>query len=233
MAEILETLRTEKKYLLTPIEYRSMDHVLSACLREDRFNDGGGYLVRSLYFDTPDDTDYMEKVDGYEVRRKIRLRIYSAGDESAKLELKEKQGDLQRKRSLTVGREDAARLCRGEYSPLLSVNSEFAMELYGRMQQQMYRPKCIVEYDRKAFWIEENDIRVTLDSGLRATTANLDLFDPKLMLHPAGRLAATTLEVKYNRFLLSYVKDLISLPARAQTSVSKYCAARMDLGGEE
>ena len=34
------------------------------------------------------------------------------------------------------------------------------------------------------------------------------------------------LEVKYNGFLLSYLKDLLDLVARPELSVSKYCLAR-------
>lgn len=232
MEQVLETLRTEKKYLLNPRESAHIEGVLSTCLPEDPHNKNGGYLVRSLYFDTPDDTDYWDKTDGYEMRRKLRLRIYSPEDTTAKLELKEKQGDLQRKRSLILTREDALYVSHGDYSPLFRQNTKFSLELYSRMTQQMYRPKCIVEYDRKAFWVTENDIRITLDSGLRSSYVNLELFDSKLMLVPAGMLSSTVLEVKYNRFLLSYVKDLVSLSTRTQISVSKYCAARIDLFGE-
>lgn len=232
MEQILETLRTEKKYLLNIMESSHMSWMLSCCLPEDPHNQSGGYTVRSLYFDTPDDADYWDKSDGYEMRRKLRLRVYSPDDSSAKLELKEKQGDLQRKRSLILPREDAFLVSHGDYSPLLRQNTTFSMELYSRMIQQMYKPKCIVEYDRRAFWITENDIRITLDSGLRSSLSNLELFDPELMLVPAGMLSSTVMEVKYNHFLLSYVKDLTSLSARTQTSVSKYCAARMDLFGE-
>ena len=34
------------------------------------------------------------------------------------------------------------------------------------------------------------------------------------------------LEVKYNGFLLSYIKDLVSLANRSEFSVSKYCLSR-------
>ncbi len=34
------------------------------------------------------------------------------------------------------------------------------------------------------------------------------------------------LEVKYNGFLLSYIKDLVSSANRSELSVSKYCLAR-------
>ncbi len=84
-------------------------------------------MVRSLYFDTIDDTDYTEKEDGYEYRKKIRLRIYSPSANNAKLEMKEKLGDNQRKRSLNISKEHALELISGRYECLLSYENPFAL----------------------------------------------------------------------------------------------------------
>lgn len=226
MAALLDVLRTEQKYRLTVSEAARVSGALSGVLHLDEYSKNGAYQVRSLYFDTPGDRDFYEKVDGYECRRKIRLRIYDPAGKTAKLELKEKQGSLQRKRSLTLPREAAVQLCRGNYRPLLENGSEFALELYGRMEQYQYRPKCLIEYSRKAFTVPENNIRITFDYELRASECNMDLFQIKPALYPVAALWTVTMEVKFNRFLLSYVKNLLSLPARTQTSASKYVMAR-------
>lgn len=47
---------------------------------EDKHNGAGGYRIRSLYFDTLDDNDYRDKLDGMELRRKIRLRNYDPAE---------------------------------------------------------------------------------------------------------------------------------------------------------
>lgn len=226
MEKLLEVLRAEYKYSVNFLEAAQLDSLLRQVLRPDIHNGSGGYLVRSLYFDTPDDADFFDKLDGCEVRRKVRLRIYSPQDTTAKLELKEKQGSLQRKRSLTLSRADAERLCAGDYAPLLENGTPFALEVYGRLRQFHYLPKCIVEYDRRAFLAEANDTRITLDSGLRASESNLDLFAARPLLYPVGEPGGVTLEVKYNNFLLSYIKDVVSLTNRTAVSQSKYCAAR-------
>ncbi|MGN0156277.1 MAG: polyphosphate polymerase domain-containing protein [Lachnospiraceae bacterium] len=233
MAELLDVLRTEQKYQLNRVETAQMSYRLGQVLHRDAHSSPDGYLVRSLYFDTPDNTDFYDKVDGYENRRKIRLRIYSPNDSHAKLELKEKQGSLQRKRSLVLQREDAMRLCEGDYQVLLSQKSEFALELYGRMQQFLYRPKCLIEYNRIAFVVPENDTRVTLDFNLRAAEGNNGLFAPNPMLYPIGEPGIATMEVKFNRFLLSYVKALVSNPVKMQISASKYGMARNKLIGTD
>lgn len=62
----------------------------------DSHSQGDGYEIRSLYFDSIDDRDYQEKEDGIELRRKIRLRNYGSNSMFAMLEMKQKQGQLQK-----------------------------------------------------------------------------------------------------------------------------------------
>ena len=224
---MLEVLRTEQKYLLSYLEAEEMAAHLDSVLHRDTHGGSDGYKVRSLYFDTLDDKDFNDKEGGFEMRRKVRLRIYDSSDRTAKLELKEKQGDLQRKRSLLMERDDAISLCNGEKEVLKKYDSEFAWEMYGRMTQMNYIPKCIVEYNRRAYVVNENDTRITLDGKLRASETNLNLFDDKLNLYPVGDIDQVTMEVKFNNFLLSYVKAVVSLSDQSQSSASKYCAARL------
>ena len=87
-------------------------------------------------------------------------------------------------------------------------------------------PKTIVEYKRKAFIAKENKIRITFDSGIRATEADMSLFDPSLNMYPVLDPYNGVLEVKYNGFLLSYIKKLVNGANRSELSVSKYCLAR-------
>lgn len=234
MAEnILDVLRTEQKYLVTCYERERLRAVLGGCLAADEHNGVNGYLVRSLYFDSLYDRDYMDMEGGFELRRKLRLRIYSPQDETAKLELKEKQGDYQRKRSLPISREDAIALGEGDIDILSKYPGDFALEIRAMMSEQQYRPKCIVEYDRLAYIVPSNDIRITFDSNLRASEAGLSLFGDSFRPYPVMDYNSVTMEVKFNHFLFSYIKDLLSLSDRSQCSSSKYCAARMMTLGAE
>ncbi|WP_129596726.1 polyphosphate polymerase domain-containing protein [Anaerophilus nitritogenes] len=223
----IDVFRKEKKYIISQMTACNLYELLSKVLHEDVHNSSyDGYMVRSLYFDTIDDTDYMDKEEGYEYRKKIRLRIYSPTQENAKLEMKEKVGDHQRKRSLTISKEHALELITGKYECLLYYKDSFAQELYFLMMKELYRPKCIVEYKRTAFFVPENDIRITLDACIEATEINFDLFHTNINLYPVSHFDNVTLEVKYNRFLLSYVKDLLSACNKISTSNSKYFLAR-------
>lgn len=221
-----EVLRQEKKYLLTYEQFRSLDGTLSKLLHEDENGGREGYMVRSLYFDTMQERDYYEKEDGLEIRRKIRLRIYDPAADFALLEMKQKQGENQKKRSLRVTREDAQELAKGRPGCLLNYEDEFAEECYGLMNLLQYRPKSIVEYRRKAYIAKENKTRITFDQEMKATESNFDIFSRELLQYPVLDPYLVILEVKYNGFLLSYLKQLLSLEGKSPTSVSKYSLSR-------
>lgn len=76
---------------------------------------------RSLYFDTLSDRDFNAKMDGVEERRKMRLRVYHPQDETAFLEMKQKQGSNQLKRSLPIKREDAMRLIARRFQSVVKL----------------------------------------------------------------------------------------------------------------
>ena len=137
------------------------------------------------------------------------------------------------KRSLVLTREEAIRLQNCDYEVLKEKEDELAQELYILMTTKLYRPVCIVEYDRVAFANPTNDIRITFDSDIRSNEGNFSIFDPNLQCYPVFSNRNTVLEVKYNGFLLSYIKEAIGSLDCTETAVSKYCLARRyGLGGE-
>ena len=221
-----DVLRQEKKFSVNLVDSVKLRGYLGTVMHTDKHNGSLGYMIRSLYFDTPDEQDFNDKVDGLELRRKIRLRNYDPDSDFAMLEMKQKEGQYQRKRSLKVKKEDALKLCSGDYSPLKAYDDPFAAECYGLMNLRCYRPKAIVEYKRYAFIARENNIRITLDSGISATESCFDIFSKKLPLYPVTDPFLLVLEVKYNGFLLSYIKDMLNRVERSELSVSKYCLAR-------
>ena len=226
MSNEIRVFRTERKYPLSDIEVSGLFSRLSAVMSGDPYNGTKAYMVRSLYFDTVYHDDYYEKMAGVERRRKIRLRIYDVNSPTAKLELKEKQGANQLKRSLTVSREEAEQIQRGDYSCLEKREEPLAKELFYFMTTKQYRPVCIVEYKRRAFMSPTNDIRITFDSDIRSNEGNYNIFDKNLQTYPVYPMGNTILEVKYNGFLLSYIKDMIGTIYCHESATSKYCMAR-------
>lgn len=219
-------MRQEKKYLITIEDFIKHSHYFEHFLLQDSHNGTSGYMIRSLYFDTINDRDFYEKENGIELRRKIRLRNYDPQNDFAVLEMKQKQGEYQLKRSLKMKRQDAFEMTKGNYSPLLNYSEPFAIECYGLMNTHCYRPKTVVQYNRKAYIAKENKIRITFDNNIIATESCFDIFSENLCMYPVFDKFNVILEVKYNQFLLSYIRDFINMLDRSELSVSKYCLAR-------
>lgn len=223
---MLTVLRREEKYPLKLQESIHYENLFSQILHPDVFSADGFYCVRSLYFDTVDDKDFFDKYTEQNIRRKIRLRIYNPNDATAKLELKQKENIYQKKRSLSISRKDALSLIDGNYSVLLKYPDAFAAELFCIMTQECYRPKSIVQYQRRAFVAKENNIRLTFDREICATESCMELFSENLPLYPVLDRSNTIFEVKYDKFLLGYISDIISTINRRSISSSKYCMSR-------
>ena len=227
MAKELRVFRTEKKYVLNTVQASGIFSRLYMVMQGDLHNGTNAYMVRSLYFDTVYNDDYFEKMAGIERRRKIRLRIYDVNSPTAKLEIKEKQGANQLKRSLTVSRDDAMELQKGNFEVLRNREEPLAEELFVLMTTKQYRPVCIVEYQRRAFMSYTNDIRITFDSKITSNEGNFSIFDKEMQTYPVFPFNEMVLEVKYNGFLLSYIKDMVSSLDCEENAISKYCMARM------
>lgn len=223
---MIDVSRKEIKYLVGPADIVGLKKQLGPLMKSDAHNGDNGYRVRSLYFDTISDTDFEDKVDGYDNRQKVRMRIYDTDMNIIKLELKEKSGNAQRKRSLILSREEAERLINADYSCLMEREEKLAAWLYTFMTSRCYRPKCIVEYNRFAFYLDQNDTRVTFDTDLRASELDLNLLNKDMMLYPVSGIGEETLEVKYSGFLMSFIKNELMAYGRMQVSNSKYCRAR-------
>lgn len=226
MAEFLDVLRTEKKYRISFVGAARIRNRLASVLELDENCRGGSaYIVKSLYFDSIDNRDYKEKESGVELRRKIRLRSYAGGD-VVKLEWKRKQGAKQRKQSLLLRREDARELAERRYSCLLRYEGELARQLYTIMSEEVYIPRCMIVYRRIAFVHPTNDIRITIDSEISANEGRYDLFCDRPLLYPVLEFGAAVLEVKYNHFLLDYIRRALSFESLTESANSKYSAGR-------
>lgn len=79
---------------------------------------------------------------------------------------------------------------------------------------------------RRAFIAKENSIRATFAHQTDAAAGNFDLFAPKLIMNPVMGKGLVVLEVKYNGFLLDYIKEMPGSLGKSELSVSRYRMAR-------
>lgn len=225
--EELFTLRKEIKYVIPTEKAIAIRSRLDKILPKDEHCTSGFYSVRSLYFESVNDTDFSEKVDGIDIRKKVRLRIYNGDDSLCKLEIKQKNGDLQRKHSFTISTDDARELSRGNYGMLRNYfhDTQTSIDVYAIMSQGCYRPVVQIEYDRIAYRYPMYDTRITLDMNTRSSETNMDIFSSEIRYTPIMR-ESTVLEIKYSGRLMGFISDILSQYDLTQGSYSKYCAGR-------
>ena len=74
----METVfRKEIKYLISRGEAMILQQKLDSIMERDIHGENGRYFIRSQYYDSIDDQDLWDNLDGMYEKRKIRLRIYS------------------------------------------------------------------------------------------------------------------------------------------------------------
>lgn len=219
--------RHEVKFHIGRQDALLLAHMLRQCMQTDPNAGADGlYWIRSLYFDSRDNRDYTEKISGCADRKKLRLRLYDTAASAVKLELKNKAGSHVFKESLTLAREDARGLLGGAGVPLLGYDSAVARKVYARMQAERLRPVLLIDYDRQAFTLPFENIRITIDRDIRACPDPRKLFDrsaPTVPVFPDGRYV---LEVKYRTMLPGFLRGMLTAVSPEPASVSKYCLSR-------
>ena len=222
----LSVFRSELKYAINYFDYTTISQKLYNVMIEDKNNGEGGYLVRSLYFDSFANSDFYDKLSGLEKRKKIRLRTYRHDDPNVKLEIKRKMGDQQQKQTLIISRSDAQAMIDLDYDVLLKYESDIALMIYNILTVNAMRPMVLIEYRRKAFIHPMNNIRITLDSEIKSNEFNFDFFSENPVLAPTDVFYQTVLEIKYNNFLFKWLSDIFKSYNLERLSYSKYMVAR-------
>lgn len=223
-------IRHELKYYINTMEY----HLLSRAMDRVLFRDPNGdderneYHIRSLYFDTYNNQALLDKINGVRDRDKYRLRIYNLSDSLIRMECKSKIGSLISKRSIAVPRGLAEQLMAGDPTGLERTRSGLLQDTFREMTLNLLRPVVLVDYVREAYLYPVEDVRITFDKQLRSGLMSCDLFNPEVpTVSPLGD-EKMILEVKYNRLLPPFIRDLLNTYVhRAQNSaISKYCLCR-------
>ncbi len=222
----LSVSRSEVKYLLSMPDRVYLLNALNRILIPDAYGTSGGYTVRSVYFDSMMNDDYLDKERHADEKKRLRVRVYHPDDRTAKFELKRKSFGRELKESVIISREDARRLLAGDCSALLHYDDETARYAYQLMTTRLYRPVSLIEYDRKAFTHPEFNTRVTMDNHLRCCEFCCDLFSKKLNFKALMPADETILEIKYDRFLLRQIQEVIAQCDLGKKAPSKFGSSR-------
>ena len=220
---VLKTFRHEYKFVIPYEETLAIREKLNKLLEIDRKYDG--YMIRSLYFDSINDSDYYDKLNGEMNRKKIRLRIYDPNGELVKLELKSKYDYHQLKESLIIKKEDAIELIKGNYDILLNYKEDLAKKIYVILMTGYYQPKVIIEYQRIAY-MGKTTTRITFDFEIKSSTNIDDFFNEDINYVETIDKKDVVLEVKFDRFLEPYISVILDKYISRNQSVSKYIMGR-------
>lgn len=198
---------------------------LGAVMQPDGHAADGRYVIRSLYFDNAADKALREKLDGVNNREKFRIRYYNHNPEFLRLEKKSKRNSLSSKESAELTTSEAGAIVEGDWDWMRDADRPLVRELYCKMRLQGLRPKTIVDYTREPFVYAPGNVRVTLDYDIRTGLKCTDFLNPDCVTISAG--AAIILEVKWDEFLPTIIRDIVQLGARHTSAFSKYASCRI------
>ena len=218
--------RHEWKHEISASDLLVLRQRLRAVAKQDRHAMNGCYRIRSLYFDTPTDQALREKINGVSNREKFRIRYYNGDLGMIRLEKKSKRGGLCHKDSVKVAKDEVARLLQRDLDWMNDPQRPLLQELRSRMTTQGLAPKVIVDYTREPFIFAPGNVRVTVDYGIRTGLQCEKFLQPDSVTIPL-REDPIVLEVKWDEFLPSIIRDAVQLDARHTTAFSKYAACRI------
>ena len=218
--------RHEWKHEISYADLLAIRQRLRAVAESDPHAKDGKYLIRSLYFDNLNDKALREKIDGVNLREKFRIRYYNGDLSVIHLEKKSKRAGLGTKFSAGLSWEEAQSIVDGKLDWMLDSGRPLVQELYCKMKYQGLRPKTIVDYTREPFIYRPGNVRVTFDYDIRTGLSCTDFLDPDCPTIPAGD-APILMEVKWDAFLPTIIRDAVQTPGRRAEAFSKYAQCRI------
>lgn len=218
--------RHEWKHEITYMDLLVLRSRLRMVMQQDAHAVDGKYRIRSLYFDTAEDKALLEKINGVNIREKFRMRYYNQDASWMVLEKKCKINGLCRKEQARISQETAQDAIRRDAEHLCQNEQALVRELGYKMKAEGLLPKTIVDYTREPFVYLPGNVRVTLDYDIRTGMTGTDFLNPDCIMIPAGN-AARILEVKWDEFLPSLIRDLVQVPGTHTSAFSKYAACRI------
>lgn len=224
---MLDVNRQEIKYILPLEKLSALQKKLDGLMERDDHGNRGEYMVRSQYYDSLQDRDLYDNLNGVMEKRKIRVRIYDGEAQTAKLEYKCKSGSGGRKLSLSIKRQEAIWMEQGKWGWMLERPEELAEYLYGKVVREVYIPRTIVEYQRLAYASPVNNTRITFDTQIKGTLNPYGLFGEKQHYVPLMEPDMGVLEVKFDHFFPDYLRNILDGIDSLSEANSKYTRARI------
>lgn len=181
------------------------------------------YTVRSIYFDSIDLKHYNDKIMGLKHRKKVRLRGYDFDPNSTVFfEVKRKFEEPGMKNRFSTNYFDALSMINER---TISTDNEDLNKFFFQVMTYNLRPIVNVIYDREPYTEihrTKNNLRVTFDKNLRSVAyPQIDGLFNDDNIKPA-MLDYFILEVKFDNFLPTWIRNMSESLSLKRESASKY-----------
>jgi SPX domain protein involved in polyphosphate accumulation len=230
--------RFEYKYLVSNDDLHKLRSQISPYLELDKYaakRKNKEYVVRSLYYDTPQLRFYYEKLAGLKNRKKVRIRGYNEFRKNAIafLEIKRKDtNSIWKNRTGVPFRDISSLLETGQVREFIFCEDkkengiDDAIKFLFQIHRNSLRPIINVVYEREAFFYKfDHRLRITLDKNLRSSLnpAVESLYREENMIYAIP--GNTIMEVKIHGPLPSWLGYTIARLGLRQQALSKYTLA--------
>jgi hypothetical protein len=226
-------MRYEFKYIVSVDMLDELREAIRPYVKLDAYAEGmpnHEYTVRSIYFDSAHFDYYYEKIDGYKIRKKIRIRGYNEqkGNDTVFMEIKRKYKEPMEKSREKLAFDVMKRLVAGEGSKSYGdVPDDHGVNGAGKFLYHVFRnnlkPVVLVIYEREAFIDRfKPDIRLTFDKNLRSIAYPTmdDLYSEENVAY--ANKGNFVFEVKFNDHFPGWLRPIAGQFGLLRQSASKY-----------
>ena len=216
--------RSELKFIITKYQMQLLKSNLE-CIMERDINSSvdGSYFIRSLYFDDYKDTAYNQVINGLSEREKYRIRYYNYDSNFIRFENKYKKNNMNKKTSVNINKEDVVKIIDNQE---ISTNDNLLSLFLIKKNTELYRPVVIIDYNRDAYIYKAGNVRITFDYNLTCSYDIDNFFKKDIDSIPLLDKNEVILEVKFDEFLPSFIRQILNIDSIERTSFSKYANGR-------
>ena len=215
--------RIESKYIINTDTYFKLLKTIENYTHPDEYNRNNKlYTISNIYYDTDDNYLIRTSIAKPRYKEKLRLRAYGIPDtdDNVFLEIKKKYNGMVNKRRTTFSLSDAYEFLETHIAPK-NENGQITNELLYLLEAYNPKPKVYIAYDRKAYFSEDNNVRITFDTNIRTRRYNLKLedgdFGDKLLDSDTYLM-----EIKNEKAFPLWLAQLLSECKVYKTAFSKY-----------
>lgn len=197
------TYKYEKKETVNIKEIEVLERRLSLFMDIEKKE-----YIRDLYFDSPNNEDLIEKINGDVVTEKFRIRYKNLDSTDIHLEKRMKKNGKYKKISSVITEEDVENILNGDIEYLAFSDKKILRDFYLKMMCGKIEAKAIIEFERQSFVYKRTDTTVNIDSFRKVSLNEEDIMD-KEMKSVAINEDTAVIEVRNNGEIPRFIEKLI------------------------